>query len=208
MVNAEKEETKKRKLRDASEAYERVICKALSEIGKELYLFNFSKEIVKFVLRFAYRRDEIIRNTVTDFVRYFMSSDNPSTYIFKMLIMEHFGKLFKQRKFVITMHEDIFEALTMIYVDDSPAALSKEQRNDDTLDERITQMREKKKKNKLSKTGEKLLKKLEDDRRRRNERRKRKGIDDPRLQKSLKKELAQSEAIIDPVKVAKMVSLF
>lgn len=95
----------------------------------------------------------------------------------------------------------------MIYVDDSPKALTKDQRSDDTLDERIKQMRDKKKRNKLSKTGEKLLKKLEDDRRRRNERRKRKGIDDPRLQKSLKRELAQSEAVIDPVKVAKMVGL-
>jgi hypothetical protein len=206
LVTNEEEPVKKRKLRDACEAYERVICKALAEIGKELYHFNFSREVIKYVLRFAYKRDERIRSIVEDLIRFFMESDNPSTYTFKLLIMEHFAKLFKQRKFVVSLHENIFSSITCLYVDDSAKDMVKKQKSEDNLDEKISQLREKQKKKKLNKSGEKMLKKLEDDRRRRDERRKKRGTDDSRIQKALKKDLAESEAIIDPVKVAKLVT--
>lgn len=197
---------KKRKLKDALLAYERVLCKALAELAKELYHFNFSKEIVKFVLRFAYRKDETILKIIEDFVRFFMASDNPSTYSFKVIILEHFSKLFKQRKFVANLTESVFSALTHIYVEDS-RIIDKKEKAEDNLDQRIDDLKMKKRKGKLSKAGEKQLKQLESDKMRRNARRKRKGLDDPRLQKELKSELAKSEAVIDPAKINKLVTL-
>jgi hypothetical protein len=204
MVNKETEELKKKKLKQALIAYERVLCKALAEIGKELYHFNFAKEIIKFVLRFAYRKDDIILKIVEDFISFFMASDNPSIYIFKILILEHFSKLFKQRKFVANLTEPIFNALTHIYVEDS-RAIEKNEKAEDSMEQRIQDLKQKKKKNKLSKAGEKQLKQLETDKMRRNLRRKRKGIDDPRLQKELKADMAKSEAIMDPAKINKLV---
>lgn len=203
-MNIETDELKKKKLKQSLLSYERVLCKALSEIGKELYHFNFAKEIVKFLLRFAYRKDETIVGIMKDFVQFFMASENPSTYSFKLLIIEHFSKMFKQRKFVATLNEDIFSALTHLYVEDVQA-IEKKGKAEDNLDERIQDMKAKKVKGKLSKAGEKQLKELERDRQRRNARRKRKGLDDPRLQKELKTNLAMSEAVIDPAKIQKMV---
>ena len=204
LVQKEEESEKRKKLRQSLEKYDLVMCKALSELGKELYHYNYAREIVKYVLRFALHKKEDVRQIVTDFVSFFLSSQNPSTYTFKLLILEHFEKLFKQKKFVSMMPESVFAALTHTYTEDS-SVQAKQDKSDDSLDKRIQDLRDRKRKNKLSKSGDKQLKQLEFQRSRRNERRKKQGLDDPRLQKELKNELAQSEAVIDPAKINKLV---
>ena len=204
IVHEEQESIKKKKLKESFDKLEIVVVKALAEIGKELYHFNFSKEIIKYVLRFAFRRHKQIQEIMCDFVGYFMLTQNPSTYQYKLLILEHFGKLIKLRKFVKIFPEDLFSKLTHVYAEGASTE-EKLQKDSDTLDERIEDLKEKKKKNKLSKAGEKQLKELESQRRRRNERRKRKGIDDPRLQKELKAQMEKSEATLDPARINRLV---
>lgn len=205
LIKKEPEGEKKQRLKESLISYEIVMVKSLSECAINLYHFNFSKEILKYVLRFGLRKSPKLQEIVADTITFFMMSDNPSTYILKLLILEHFGKLFKQRKFVAMTPDLVFGSLCDIYCEGSDA-VSREQKDMDTLDQRINAMRDRKKRNKLSKSGEKLLKQLEQDRTRRNERRKRKGLDDPRLQKELKQQLAASEATIDPQKINKMVN--
>lgn len=205
IADDEKEPLKKKKLREALEQFEVVVLKALTEVAKELYHFNFASEIIKFVLRFAFKRHEGIQKLICAFLEFFMKSQNPSTYFFKLLILEHFGKLIKQRKFVNMFPEPVFAQLTEVYAEGS-GEQDKAERELDNLQDRIDNLRERKKKNKLSKAGEKQLKDLEDQKKRRNERRKRKGLDDPRLQKELKANLVLSEATVDPAKVNRLVA--
>lgn len=204
LVHQEEEPQKKKKLREALENYEAVIVKALSEVAKELYHFNFAREVIKFLLRFSFRKNEKVQEAIADFLHFFMTSPNPSIYQFKLLILEHFSKLLKQRKFAMSLPEIVFCGLVQIYVEDS-SAISKEDKQVDALDKRIADLKEKQQRGKLSKAGVKMLKEAEKERSRRNEKRKKKGLDDPRLRKELKAELKQSEAVVDPKKINKLV---
>jgi hypothetical protein len=210
-LNGCSKENERTRLKDELINFELVVCKALTELMKHLYHFNFSKEIIKFLLKFALRKNDNIRMIIADFVTFFMSNQNPSTCKaahnedqYKLYILEHFGKLFRAQKFVRIFPDEIFKALTSLYVDDLNTVTDKEKQLD-SIDKKIIAFRDKKKRGKLSRAQNKELDELEREKKRRNEKRKGKGLDDRSLQKELKSELDKSEAVLNPIRIKKLV---
>lgn len=74
----EKDEKNRRILEVKRDNINLAVVKAFTELAKNIHHFNFTKEIIKFVLGFCLSKDKKILNIVQELIVFFLSSTNPN----------------------------------------------------------------------------------------------------------------------------------
>lgn len=94
-----------------------------------------------------------------------------------------------------------------MYIDSGESYIKKE-KSEDGITKRIRALRDRQTRNKISKKQKEELATLLKEKKRVQEKRKKKGLDNPKVQKELKKKAEMSEAVINHEKVKKNVKVF
>jgi len=77
---------------------------------KKLYYFNHANDVNKFILKMAYSKNVVVRQTIEEYIEYFMLIENTNAGHMKLEILNYFGRIIKHRKVFIKMNPKLFNS--------------------------------------------------------------------------------------------------